>query len=894
MRDEPRACVARVTAMPFEVLERLAAHETVTRLAPWLAAEGEIGAECEALGAELFRIAGAAADASPGHARRRTALLAARRDLHHRRPPRPARDPAALEALPPSLAAGLARVSERLERHEREAEAIAAAFRSDVERAERELVRVMTAPPAAEGLRLVARALLARLRRAAAIEPGAWRHEQRHVAAKAAAYLGRFATKTSPNGVFCATARVEFRRAGPEVRGENRAARIEVRLNVGEARKVTACLAADETLEPIVVPRPNPTLRRTAAGWTFWKPASPRHADDSEVRSEVPAHPVLGAFLEEAGRGTLTVPELIAAAAGRCGLDPGAADVRGFYRKLVDRGLLVAELEVPWSSWRPLADLARAARRGAAAPAWLAEAEAIEQAADGLESLASEARPAAMDALEARLERLPHRRPLVADDLFRADAATALEIALPEAMLEELAGFTSLYARFYSAMYPAVLYRAGMVRRFLERYPADTDVELLDLYHGVFEPTVAPRPAAFPEPHGDERRAPEWSEAGAAFRRFRDHFAARARDAAGLAEITIGPAEWERLLGERPVPAYSCGVLFQVAAGDLDALAAGRWRACLNAIYPGGGLSVSRLASLHRAPDGGGWIEDELRRGYRWLGRDGAVLAEVGFMHGGRTANAGLRPPLLACEIELPGDRATPGATALPLADLTVRFDRASGEFHLRSRSRGVRIVPIVSSGISSEGFIAFLVEIGRQATQPLAHFPGFEAEGVSVWPRVRCGNVVLFRRRWKFGAGEVPGAGARRIDVSTFVAVARWRGRYELPRHVFVHSSADPKPFYVDLESPLFVEQMLRSVPPAAGPRQGDGPAEAPAAFHVTEMLPGPDELWVRDPDGRYASEFLVHLTHPEAGFAAGSPAEAISRAGVPAPAGAAPKAGR
>jgi hypothetical protein len=25
--------------------------------------------------------------------------------------------------------------------------------------------------------------------------------------------------------------------------------------------------------------------------------------------------------------------------------------------------------------------------------------------------------------------------------------------------------------------------------------------------------------------------------------------------------------------------------------------------------------------------------------------------------------------------------------------------------------------------------------------------------------------------------------------------------------------------------------------------------------------MLPGPDDLWVRDEKGRYASEFLVHL---------------------------------
>src|SRR5262249_30476731 len=115
------------------------------------------------------------------------------------------------------------------------------------------------------------------------------------------------------------------------------------------------------------------------------------------------------------------------------------------------------------------------------------------------------------------------------------------------------------------------------------------------------------------------------------------------------------------------------------------------------------------------------------------------------------------------------------------------------------------------SSGISSEGLISFLVEIGRQGTQPLAHFPGFDVDGVSVWPRVRCGNIVLFRRRWRFGPDELPRGDARRINAATFVDVARWRERHQLPRHVFVNTSEDPKPFYVDLDSPLLVEQMLR-----------------------------------------------------------------------------------
>jgi hypothetical protein len=77
---------------------------------------------------------------------------------------------------------------------------------------------------------------------------------------------------------------------------------------------------------------------------------------------------------------------------------------------------------------------------------------------------------------------------------------------------------------------------------------------------------------------------------------------------------------------------------------------------------------------------------------------------------------------------------------------------------------------------------------------------------------------------------------------------VARWRRRRGIPRHVFVHTSADPKPFYADLESPLFVDLLRRAL-------------TAEATLHVAEMLPGPDEMWVRDGRGRYATEFLLQL---------------------------------
>jgi hypothetical protein len=231
------------------------------------------------------------------------------------------------------------------------------------------------------------------------------------------------------------------------------------------------------------------------------------------------------------------------------------------------------------------------------------------------------------------------------------------------------------------------------------------------------------------------------------------------------------------------------------------------------------------------------------------------------YNHWGRTANAGLRPSLLPYEIELPGDKASPGAEAIPLGDLTVRYDSGQGRFVVRSVSRGLEVVPVLSSGVRPEGVVSFLVELGRQGFQPLSYFPGFEAEGVERWPRFVSGRFVLFRRRWVFRSGRGPrlpreGTGPDLAAADFFVEVARWRREHGLPRHAFVHTSKDPKPFYVDFRSPLFVDLLRRALDLQETP-------EAPA-LEVTGMLPGPEEMWVRDGQGRYAAEFLVHLGNP------------------------------
>jgi hypothetical protein len=244
-----------------------------------------------------------------------------------------------------------------------------------------------------------------------------------------------------------------------------------------------------------------------------------------------------------------------------------------------------------------------------------------------------------------------------------------------------------------------------------------------------------------------------------------------------------------------------------------------------------------------------------VRREWGRLERQDAILAEVTYMHWGRTANAGLRPCIFSHEIELPGEKASEGARVIPLRDLAVRYDSEAKRFVLRWRPGGLEVIPVVGSGISPEGFVSFLVSVGQQGFQPLTCFPGFDEDGIVAWPRFTWGRTVLFRRRWIFPGGSLPPdlADPSAPEAVVFAALARLRRHHRLPRHLFVHTSTDPKPFYADLESPILADLVRRAVS-----RRDDQPAPA---LIFTEMLPSPDGLWMRDGKGRYASEFLVQL---------------------------------
>jgi hypothetical protein len=118
--------------------------------------------------------------------------------------------------------------------------------------------------------------------------------------------------------------------------------------------------------------------------------------------------------------------------------------------------------------------------------------------------------------------------------------------------------------------------------------------------------------------------------------------------------------------------------------------------------------------------------------------------------------------------------------------------------------------------------------------------------------PRLVIDNVVLLRESWTVGVQALDFVDLD-DEQERYAEARRWKRSLGLPRRVFASVAVETKPFFVDFDSPIYVEifvKMLR--------RQRASASEAVVA--LSEMLPGPDQLWLRDRDQRhYTSEIRI-----------------------------------
>lgn len=109
--------------------------------------------------------------------------------------------------------------------------------------------------------------------------------------------------------------------------------------------------------------------------------------------------------------------------------------------------------------------------------------------------------------------------------------------------------------------------------------------------------------------------------------------------------------------------------------------------------------------------------------------------------------------------------------------------------------------------------------------------------------PRVTIDRLVVGRETWRFDPATLTFA-AEPDEALRYLGTRRWQREKGLPARVFVKSPGEVKPFFVDFDSPIYVNVLCKSI-------RRCHKTGLPDQLVVTEMMPDLDELWLTDADG-------------------------------------------
>ncbi len=226
-------------------------------------------------------------------------------------------------------------------------------------------------------------------------------------------------------------------------------------------------------------------------------------------------------------------------------------------------------------------------------------------------------------------------------------------------------------------------------------------------------------------------------------------------------------------------------------------------------------------------------------------------------------------PDELVAQME--ADRDVPIVEVISSKDRTNRADRFSflaSDFDLEhgaTRSHRPRAQVLEAGNLCVEPSGSSLVLVTRDGThrfaleQFLDAYLTIEAQSFRMIapaahvPRVTIDNFVVQRETWSFDASAIEFA--RIADpLDRMISARRWARAHRIPNCLFYKVSQEPKPCFVDLTSPHFIELAAHLIKRAS-------------RVTFSEMLPGPHELWLPDAAGnRYTSEFRVVAVDPQA----------------------------
>jgi hypothetical protein len=270
----------------------------------------------------------------------------------------------------------------------------------------------------------------------------------------------------------------------------------------------------------------------------------------------------------------------------------------------------------------------------------------------------------------------------------------------------------------------------------------------------------------------------------------------------------------------------------QLSATSTEAIARGDYQWILAELHPAGAL-LHHFAYWH-CPD------KPTLNGALAKTTAGKPTFHFGFFAADFTAHTTMRVfdalPQLANFVA--PQRANPKWRKISPSETQVFIDTETGDVGLRTIGNGQYLGSFARSWIIGLGFHPFQFSAGAHT------------------PRLRCGKVVVQRETWTINANDFPAGNYTGVSSQLVRAIEKLRAEKNLPRFVYIRPTEqalrrsgaegrdkDTKPVFVDLESYLFLEIFHRWLMKAG-------------EIEVSEMLPDPEHLFWKEPDGRHSFE--------------------------------------
>lgn len=112
--------------------------------------------------------------------------------------------------------------------------------------------------------------------------------------------------------------------------------------------------------------------------------------------------------------------------------------------------------------------------------------------------------------------------------------------------------------------------------------------------------------------------------------------------------------------------------------------------------------------------------------------------------------------------------------------------------------------------------------------------------------PRITLGTTIIQREKWQFSCEYLKKEKYQGDSFELMRDILRVFRQHHMPRYLYVNAASEPKPVYIDTHN-YFLLELLHYL------------LEKNTALTFSEMLPGPEQLWLKSEAGSFCSELRL-----------------------------------